>query len=189
MSTATHFSLPQYELMLEAGVFDGEHFQRVELIRGEIQEMNPIGVPHAMMVNALVEWSSESLPHRTVLLSIQNPIRLPSSQSAPQPDIAWIVRKDYPDGHPLPEDVLLLIEVSDSTLEGDCGEKARLYAEAGIADYWVVALEQREIRVFRQPTAEGYQSKSIVRGDEELRPLAFAEVVIKPAQIFAVNPS
>jgi Uma2 family endonuclease len=189
MSPATHFSLPQYELMLEAGVFDGQHFQRVELIRGEIQEMNPIGVPHAMMVNELNDWSNREAPSDAVWVSIQNPIRLPSSQSAPQPDIAWIVRKDYPDGHPLPEDVLLLIEVSDSTLDADCGEKARLYAEAGIADYWVVALEQREIRVFRQPTAGGYQSNSVVRGDEELRPLAFGEVVLKSSQIFAVDPS
>ncbi|MCH8923112.1 MAG: Uma2 family endonuclease [Planctomycetes bacterium] len=92
-------------------------------------------------------------------------------------------------GHPLPEDVLLLIEVADSTLESDCGEKAMLYAETGVADYWVVALEQRAIRVFRQPTAEGYQSKLVMHGDEELRPLAFADVVLKPAQIFAVNLS
>ena len=184
MSTTTHFSLPQYELMLESGVFDGEHFQRVELIRGEIREMNPIGVPHAMMVNELIDWSNRALPSGAVWISVQNPIRIPSSQSAPQPDVAWIERKDYPEGHPLPEDVLLLIEVADSTLEGDCGKKAQLYAEAGIADYWVVALEQREIYAFRQPTADGYQSKSIARGDEELRPLAFADAVLKPSQLF-----
>ena len=74
--------------------------------------------------------------------------------------------------------MLLLVEVADSTLQSDCGEKAQLYAEAGIEDYWVVALEQREIRVFRQPTADGYQTKSVVRGDEELRPLAFADAVM-----------
>jgi Uma2 family endonuclease len=185
MSTTAHFSLPQYELMLEAGIFDGEHLRRVELIRGEIRDMNPIGVPHAMMVNELNDWSTRVLPSEAVWISVQNPIRIPSSQSAPQPDVAWIERKDYPDGHPLPDDVLLLIEVGDSTLASDCGDKAQLYAEAGIKDYWVVALEQREIHIFREPSADGYQSKLVVRGDGELRPLAFDDAVLKPSQLFA----
>ena len=185
MSITTYFSLPQYELMLEAGIFDGQHLRRVELIRGEIRDMNPIGVPHAMMVNELNDWSTRVLPSDAVWISVQNPIRIPSSQSAPQPDVAWIERKAYPDGHPLPDDVLLLIEVADSTLESDCGEKAQLYAEAGIKDYWVVALEQRAIHVFREPTGDGYQNKSIVGDEEELRPLAFADAVLKPTQLFA----
>ena len=187
MSTSTYFSLPQYELMLEAGIFDGEHLRRVELIRGEIRDMNPIGVPHAMMVNELIDWSTRVLPPEAVWISVQNPIRIPSSQSAPQPDVAWIERKAYPDGHPLPENVLLLIEVGDSTLASDCGEKAQLYAEAGIEDYWVVAVEQHELHIFRKPTADGYQSKSVVRGDEELRSLAFDDAVMKPSQLFQIK--
>jgi Uma2 family endonuclease len=75
---------------------------------------------------------------------------MPELDSAPQPDVAGVKVRTYRDRHPLPDEVLLLIEVADSSVDSDCGEKAALYAAAGIQDYWVVSLPERLIHVFRQ---------------------------------------
>jgi Uma2 family endonuclease len=183
MSTIAHISLAQYELMAQHGIFDGQHHQRVELIRGEIREMNPIGIEHAMAVNYLNDWSTRSLPTERVWVSIQNPIRAPHLESQPEPDVAWIKRKDYK-GHPLPEDVLLLIEVSDSTLNFDRGEKADLYAEAEIADYWVVDCTSKHIEVMRNPSNRKYREVKTYRDDDDVRPLHFPEIALRPSHLF-----
>ena len=181
MSVVTRFTLAQYELMTEAGVFDGRHRQRVELIRGEIREMTPISARHAWAVDRLAAWSFENTSRAAVVIRIQSPARIPELGSAPEPDVLWLVNKDYSSQHPEPDDILLLIEVAGTSLDFDTGEKARLYAEAGIADYWVVNLSTDGIEVFREPQAGGYGSRQTRRGDEEIRPLAFPEVVVRPS--------
>lgn len=145
--------------------------------------MNPIGIEHAMVVNYLNDWSIRSLPAERVWVSIQNPIRAPRLESAPEPDIAWIKRKDYT-GHPLPDDVLLLIEVADSTLNYDRGEKADLYAEAGIADYWVVDCAGKQIAVMRNPIDGTYRDTKSYRDSDDVRPLHFPEISLQPSQLF-----
>jgi Uma2 family endonuclease len=183
MSTTAHISLAQYELMAQHGVFDGRHHQRVELIRGEIREMNPIGVEHAMVVNYLTDWSIRSLPAERVWVSIQNPIRAPQLESAPEPDVAWVERKNYT-GHPLPEEVFLLIEVADSTLNYDRGEKADLYAEARIADYWVVDCAGKCVEVMRNPSDGKYRDVTVYHDDDPVRPLHFPAIALQPSQLF-----
>jgi Uma2 family endonuclease len=183
MSTVAHFTLAQYELMAQAGAFDGRHRQRVELIRGEIRQMSPIGFAHAAAVDYLSRWSFDSLPARQAWIRIQGTLTVPRLQSAPEPDVLWLIPKDYSKGHPQPSDVLLLIEVAESSLAEDRGEKAQLYAEAGIADYWVVNLVEHCVEVFRDPRPSGYQSRQIRRGEEEVRPLAFPDVVLKPSSV------
>ncbi len=184
MSTTAHFTLAQYELMAKAGVFDGKHHQRVELIRGEIRQMTPIGTQHAMVVDWLSRWSFESLPAERAWVRIQGTLTMPALQSAPQPDVLWLVPKDYSQAHPQPGDVLLLIEVAEASLAQDTGEKAQLYAEAGIVDYWVVNLVDRCIEVFRDPQPDGYQSRQTWRGEEQVCPLAFPETALQPAVLF-----
>lgn len=184
MSTVAHFTLAQYELMAEAGVFDGKHGQRVELIRGEIREMTPIGIQHGDVVDRLTRWSIENLPAERAWVRIQGTLTVPALESAPEPDVLWLVPKDYSQGHPGPEDVLLLIEVAESSLAEDTGEKAQLYAEAGIADYWVVNLVDNCVEVFRDPQPSGYTSRQTRRSDEEIRPLALPDVALKPSALF-----
>ena len=184
MSVVTRFTLAQYELMTEAGVFDGKHRQRVELIRGEIREMTPISARHAWVVDRLAAWSFENTSRAAVMIRIQSPARIPDLQSAPQPDVLWLVNKDYSLQPPGPDDVLLLVEVAGSSLDLGTGEKARLYAEAGIADYWVVNLSSDSVEVFRDPQADGYRSRQTRQGDEEIRPLAFPDVVLRPSVLF-----
>ena len=183
MSTVAHISVEQYEIMMEHGVFAGKHHQRVELIRGEIRQMNPIGVDHANAVDFLNEWSIRTLPKDAVRVRIQAPILLPDSDSAPEPDVAWVRRKRYT-RHPLPDDILLVIEVADSTLARDRGEKACLYAEANIADYWIVNLNGECIEVLRNPAGGEYRETRVFRGDDEIEPLGFPDVKFKPLLLF-----
>lgn len=181
MSTVTQFTLAQYELMVEAGAFDGRHRRRVEFVRGEIRDMTPAGPRHAWVVDRLNAWSFENTSREEVVVRVQSSIRIPKLESAPEPDVVWLVNEDYSSRHPEPADVLLLVEVAESSLAYDTGEKASLYAEAGIADYWVVNLPQAQIEVFRDPGPSAYASREIHRGDDEVRPLARPGVMLRPS--------
>ena len=180
MSTIARFSLPQYELMIQHGVFAGKYHQRVELIRGEIRQMNPIGYEHAAVVDFLNEWSFRAGDSAKRRVRIQHTLCLPDTESAPEPDIAWVVRKDYK-GHPLSSDVLLLIEVADTSLSTDCGEKAGLYAESGIGDYWVVDIPGRRLIVHRQPEGDSYGDVRTLREEESIAPISdpAAQLVVR----------
>ena len=103
------------------------------------------------------------------------PLRI-AFDGEPIPDVMFTRQEDYGDLHPTPADVLLLIEVSVSTAENDLGEKALLYAEAGIADYWVVLVNESMIVVHRVPTANGYQDRARLTGEDTLSPLAAPSV-------------
>jgi Uma2 family endonuclease len=90
---------------------------------------------------------------------------------------------DYADHHPRPEDLCLVVEVADSTLRQDCDIKDKLYAQAKIADYWVVDLKNRQLHVFRDPTPTGYASHLILREPHEVSPLGFPELSVTLASI------
>jgi Uma2 family endonuclease len=171
-------SLAQYERMMEAGVFDDDQHYRVELIQGEITQMNAMGVPHANSVTFLNKWSNEVSANNVATVRIQQPILLPPSDSVPEPDVAWVHVKKYV-RHPLPEDVLLLIEVADTTLRFDCGTKALLYAAAGIEDYWVVNLVDETVEVFREPTKLGYKRRTPYARGSFVTPLAYPQSVLQ----------
>ena len=188
MSTIARISLEQYEIMIEHGVFDGRHRQRVELIRGEIRQMNPIGVEHANAVDVLTEWSVKCVSGKPIRVRVQNPLLLPDSSSAPEPDVAWVAKRDY-SRHPLPDDVLLLIEVADSTLAADRGEKAELYAEANIREYWIVNLVDRCVEIFRDPVKGRYRDRSIAEGGAELQPLCCPDILFRPSILFSDPPA
>jgi Uma2 family endonuclease len=184
MSTVAHLSLTEYDRMIAAGVFDHGRRRRLELIHGEIREMTPIGSEHEVAVDYLTEWSFRSLPPEWAWIRVQNSIGLPELDSAPEPDIAWVARRDYSRARPTAADVLLVIEVAESSLKYDSGEKADLYAAAGIADYWIVNLVDRRIEVRRDPSAEGYRSHAIRAGEDEIRPLAAPEIVFRPSLLW-----
>jgi Uma2 family endonuclease len=177
-------TLAMYDRMIAAGVFDPAEAHRVELIGGELQMMSPIGDRHADAVDWLVRWSTLAIDRQPLLVRVQNPLAIPGSESAPQPDIAWVTLRRYADRRPLPEEVSLLVEVADTSLEFDTSVKASLYAAAGIADYWVVDLVSRAVIVFREPRSGGYESRSTHRGDQLVRPLARPEAALSPAELF-----
>ena len=126
MDANTELTLVDYDRMIEAGVFDRGRRRRLEFVRGEIREMAPISAMHEVMVDRLNEWSIENRPKDKVWVRVQNSIGLPGLESAPEPDLAWVVRRDYGTGRPTSDDVLLVIEVAHTSLEYDTGEKAEL---------------------------------------------------------------
>jgi Uma2 family endonuclease len=177
-------TLAMYDRMIAAGVFDPADAHRLELIAGEMHMMSPIGYRHADAVDWLVCWSMQAADQAKLLVRVQNPLAIPGSESAPQPDIAWVTLRRYTDRRPLPEEVSLLIEVADTSLDCDTTLKASLYAAAGIADYWVIDLVSRAVIVFREPRSGGYESRSTHRGDQIVRPLAQPEAALSPAELF-----
>ncbi len=168
------FTVTEYYRMAQAGIFSED--DRVELLEGEILEMSPISSRHASCVKRLNDLLVRKLSGRFVI-SVQDPIRL-SDYSEPQPDIAVLkFRADfYSAEHPKPEDVLLLIEVCETSAELDRHVKLPLYAKAGIPEVWLVDLAHNQIEVYRAPSAQGYgESQTLGRGQTltaQLLPLA-----------------
>ena len=170
------FTVADYYRMAEAGIFHED--SRVELIDGEIVDTVPIGPRHSRGVNRLSERFIVNL-QGTAYVSIQNPIHL-GEHNEPEPDVVlarWRA-DEYAGGHPTPEDVLLVIEVADSSAEYDRQTKGPMYARAGIADYWILDLARDHILVHREPTESGYATTRIYRRGEQIRPLAFPDLAL-----------
>ncbi len=167
--------------MAKAGAF-GQ--RRLEYIRGEVREMSPKGDRHEDMVDHLEEWSHEVVRGQPVRVRVQNSLRLPGIQTLPEPDLAWVVRRRYSRRKPEAGDVYLLIEVAESSRDYDLGEKAELYAAADIRDYWVADLIAARIVVHRDPAESHYRSVQSVSGNQQIRPLAFPEIVLRAKSLW-----
>lgn len=175
------FTVGEYEQMIKAGIFHED--ERLELVAGEIVEMSPINVHHAACVKRLNHFFNQQLGER-VIVSVQDPIRL-DERSEPEPDIALLQpRTDfYIGGHPEPEDILLLVEVAESSLVYDQRVKIPLYAKGGVAEVWLVNLSGRKIESYRQPTFEGYQVTQTYRLRDTIYPQAFPDCLLMVADI------
>lgn len=154
------FSVEEYHKMGEVGIFGPG--RRVELIRGEIVEMSPIGDPHAACVIRFTRgfyrliFSGAVDALEGVAVSVQNPIRLPNSE--PDPDLVLVKARGIVTGAPRPEDILVVVEVSDTTLRYDRNVKLPLYAEFGIPEVWISDLKGRKVEVHSDPAPDGYRS-------------------------------
>lgn len=150
------FTVEEYRRMGETGIFHED--DRVELIEGEIIEMSPIGSPHSGTTTRLQTLLIRAIGDRGIVSS-QNPVLL-GDFSEPQPDIALLRPRDdfYTRSHPTPADVLLLIEVAESSLSYDRDLKLPLYARHGIPAVWLVDLQNRQLLLFSQPMETGYQA-------------------------------
>lgn len=168
------FTVSEFHRLIKAGVLTED--DRVELVEGEILEMSAIGNVHMACVNVLNERLVRSLGD-AALVSIQNALRL-NQRTELYPDVAVLRRR--PDGYwsaiPTAADVLLLVEVSDTTLRYDSRVKLPLYARAEIPEVWVVDLARRRILVHTDPTADGYRSTRPSAPGETITPVAFAEL-------------
>lgn len=161
------WSIDEYEQMIEKGILD--KYDRVELIRGEIVEMAPIGVRHAACVTNLEALFHTLLDKETATVYGQNPVQLPVA-SEPEPDVALLKghRSLYRHRRPTAEDVLLLVEASDSTLATDRRVKLPLYAEANIGEVWLVNLDKDVVEVYSEPVGGKYEKMALVGRGEML---------------------
>jgi Uma2 family endonuclease len=153
-------TVDEYHRMAESGSFAPD--ARVELIEGEIIDMPPIGSPHAGTVDQLISLFSRAVGDRAII-RCQGPVQV-GDYSEPQPDLALLANRAsfYKDRHPSENDTLLVVEVSDSTLDHDLRRKKALYARQGIREYWVVDLVSRQLHVFRSPAGADYQDASSI---------------------------
>ncbi|CAL1241959.1 Uma2 family endonuclease [Candidatus Methylocalor cossyra] len=174
------FTVEDYHRLGEIGVLSED--DRVELIEGEIIDLAPIGTQHAETLRKLIRALASHLPPEA-LLDVRDPIRIGGSE--PQPDIAIIRNRSYVDVHPGPEDVLLLIEVADTSLEFDRSIKIPLYARHGIPEVWLIDLAGRAVEVFRDPAAEGYRDVRRYGPAGRIRPVLIPELEVDLAAVLA----
>ncbi len=168
------FNISQYHQMNEAGILTED--DRVELINGEIIEMSPIDRRQATCVRRLINILSELLGELAIV-DAQNTIIL-NNLSEPQLDIALLKpRADFYEArHPQPQDILLLVEVADSSTEYDREVKIPLYASSGIYEVWLVDIYEQVIIVYRQPTTNGYSEIKTFQSGDILDIQAFYEI-------------
>jgi Uma2 family endonuclease len=174
------FTADEFERMAAVGIFGPE--ERVELIDGEIVEMSPIGPGHGMCVAILTKRLVIGVGDRAVVWG-QSAARM-ALRSVPQPDLALLRARSYRTANPTPADITLVVEVAESSLRYDRTRKLRLYAEAGIQEYWVVSVEGEWVEAYRSPHGGGYRETRRVEHGDTLAPLAFPDVVINAADIF-----
>ncbi len=175
------FSVAEYERMGATGILAED--DRVELIEGEIVEMSPIGSRHAACVKRLSAFLNQ-LFGQSVIISVQDPIRL-DDFSEPQPDVVLLKpRSDfYEHAHPTPDDVLLLIEVSDTTLDYDRQVKLPLYARGNISEVWIVNLADERIEMYANPSGNTYQMTSHAARGDELQSHTLADLRLNASDI------
>ena len=182
MPLALHrFTVDEYHRMAQAGVFHED--DRVELIHGQVVEMTHIGPGHSGCVGDLTTLFSRRAGD-AALVWVQNPVHL-GEHEEPQPDLVLLRPQPgtYRQAHPRPADVLLVIEVADTSVRYDRETKLRLYAEAGIPEAWLVNLPAETIEAATDPGPDGYRTVRRVRRGETLRPIMLPGVEIAADEI------
>jgi len=179
--TKHRFTVKEYYRMAETGVLRPD--ARVELLNGEIIDMSPIGSAHAGTVKRFIRIFTKLAQERWQV-SAQDPLHL-DEHSEPEPDFMLLKRSadDYTGRHPQPEDVFLLIEVADVSLDYDREQKLPVYGRAGVPEVWIVNLRDQSIEVYREPHFTGYSSKTILRAGDQAKPQAFPDVTVDVTEL------
>jgi Uma2 family endonuclease len=179
--TIAKWTIEQYHKLVKAGMLID---RRVELLSGDIVEMSPEGMPHAVYCGDAVDYLKQLLGNRAKVREA-HPITLPND-SEPEPDIAVVIPSPdrYLDHHPYPGDIFWLIEYADSTLAKDVNIKQRIYAQAGIIEYWIVNLQTSELIVFRGINNMGYETQTRLAAGS-ISPLSFPDIQIEVRRLFS----
>lgn len=169
----------EYEALVEQGAFVDE---RVELLYGRIVEMSPTNDPHSYAVEVLNVHLVALAQQGRARVRIQSPMAA-SEDSEPEPDLIVSPKDNRPGLHP--SEALLIVEVADSSLRKDKGVKARLYAECGVTEYWVVNVADRLVEVYTDPAGSEYQTRRTLRPGAMLLPTAFPDIEVPVAALWA----
>ena len=175
------WTVGEFHRMAEVGLLNED--SRVELIDGEIIEMAPIGSFHGGNVNRLTRLFSKVIGDKAII-SVQNPVVL-GGYAEPQPDLSILRWRgdDYEQSNPHSEDVLLLVEVSDSTLHYDRDVKIPLYARNGIPEVWLLDIQNRQLDIYREPINGQYQQRDC-RRTGQIAPILCPDAIIDLAELF-----
>ncbi|MBU7585203.1 MAG: Uma2 family endonuclease [Nostoc sp. TH1S01] len=173
------WTIDEYHRMIEVGILSD---RKVELLQGEIVEMSPESEPHAYSSDEAGEYLAKLLGERASIREAK-PITLPNS-SEPEPDIAIVQRlgREYREHHPYPNNIFWLIEYANSSLEKDLEIKSKIYAQAGILEYWVVNLQKQNLVIFREILDGEYATKQTLTTGT-IQPLAFPDIDIAVEKI------
>lgn len=187
IATAKRFTIEEYHRLGELGFFQED--DRIELIRGEIIQMAAKGTPHTTCCSNLLEELVIVLAGQAKL-RCQDPITLPS-KSEPEPDFVIVKSRadNYLSAHPTPPDILLVIEIADSTLKYDQETKSSVYSEAGISDYWIFNLVEYHLETYSEPYQDlqgnfGYSMKRIFLPNQTVALACFPELVLDLSKVF-----
>jgi len=185
MSTIAKLSGNDFDRMVARGAFVDLEPLKVELIYGELRFMNPAGPVHEGEIQFLMEWLMLHTNPHEMMVRVQSSIHC--GDHRPEPDLVWSRRMPAKRIRPTHADVLLLIEVSDSSTEQDLGEKARLYAEHDIPEYWVVDIQAEQIHVHRTPSQGSYQSIQSSGKSAFISPLCQPTATLSLAELFDLD--
>jgi Uma2 family endonuclease len=179
-------TIDDYHRMIETGIIhEGEH---IELILGQVFNMAAKGTRHTLCTRKLFKQSLSLIGNRADVQS-QDPITLPNN-SEPEPDIVIARLRDdnYANSHPAPADIILVIEVADSSLDFDRNTKMPLYAAAGISEYWIVNLIDDRLEIYTQPQGSIYTNTQIILPPGLVHLPQFTEITLDLTMIFPPKP-
>ena len=181
--TRRRFTVAEYYAMAEVGILDEN--DRIELLDGDLIVMPPIGDWHAASVDRFTNLLPPRLQGQAIV-RVQNPTRL-NDNSEPQPDIMLLRWRDdfYQGGHPGPADVLLLIEIADTSIDYDRNTKLAEYARAGIPEVWIATRQDSRIEAYTEPTEDEYSNVRYASTGESIAPQAFPDVVLEVGNLIA----
>jgi Uma2 family endonuclease len=174
-------TVAEYDRMIEAGIYTEN--DRIELLNGEIVELMPKGTKHTSANSKIVRFLIRLFDEKLIVRN-QDPIVL-DDFSEPEPDIVLATwdEKEYAEHHPTPSDILLVMEISDTTLAYDREDKARAYSRNGIQQYLLLNLQNETLEDYREPNADGYGAKRTYRTGEAFNLVAFPEIEIEVKEL------
>ena len=180
-------TVEEYDLMIQTGVFDEN--DQVELLNGAIVEKMPKGPKHSAATDRVTRVFYRNFEENVVIRN-QNPIWL-DEFSEPEPDIVLAKARDdnYENSHPIPAEIYLILEVSDSTLDYDRNTKGEAYARAGIRQYIVLNVQERLLEDYREPGTDGFQSKQTYRAGQRFNLAAFPNTLLSVDEFLSVEKS
>jgi Uma2 family endonuclease len=179
------FTVKEYDFLIEAGILSAA--DNIELLNGAIVEKMPKGTKHANFNDIIANLFFQKLGQK-VWIRNQNPIWL-DDFSEPEPDIVLVEPpfSRYFEKHPTPAEIYLILEVSDTTLSYDRTAKSAAYARAGIRQYLLLNVHERTLEDYREPAADGYQSKQTLRDEQTFNLVAFPDVILQAKDFLPIE--
>ncbi|WP_182866020.1 Uma2 family endonuclease [Rhodopirellula sp. JC639] len=181
MSTTLKLTVPEYEQMIARGAFTCLK-RKIEFIGGELREMSPAGPVHDDYIEFLLGWAASLAAKDECRIRCQSGLLV--GNSVPEPDFTLLAPKRYGRSRPTADDVFLLVEVADSSLTYDLGEKSQLYARSGIREYWVIDVAGRTLHRHTDPVNGSYQSVDRYDEHSTVTPAFFPSLALSLSELF-----